>query len=83
MYYVYILKLSNNDLYTGRTNDLKRRYNEHLNKKVKSTGKYCPLKLLHYEAFLDKEDSVRRENYLKTSTGKRMLKLMLRKTLLI
>ncbi|OGH86238.1 MAG: hypothetical protein A2493_00670 [Candidatus Magasanikbacteria bacterium RIFOXYC12_FULL_33_11] len=80
MHYVYILKMSNEKLYTGRSDDLKRRLNEHNNGRVKSTKNYRPLKLIYYEAFLEKEDSVRRELYLKTSTGKRMLKLLLKKS---
>jgi len=40
-----------------------------------------PVKLIFYECFLAKEDSIRRENYLKTSKGKSTIKLMLRDTL--
>lgn len=80
MYYVYILKMSNEKLYTGRSDDLKRRICEHHSGKVKSTKNNRPLKLIYYEAFLVKEDAVRRELYLKTSTGKRMLKLLLKKS---
>ena len=32
MYYVYILRMSDNSLYTGITTDLKRRINEHVHK---------------------------------------------------
>ena len=81
MFYIYILRLSNEDLYIGRTDDLKRRYSEHQQGKVKSTKNYRPLKLIHYEAFSNKKDTTRREGYLKTSTGKRMLKLMIKESL--
>ncbi|MFA7314360.1 MAG: GIY-YIG nuclease family protein [Candidatus Magasanikbacteria bacterium] len=80
MHYVYILKMSNGKLYTGRSDDLKRRIIEHNSGKVKSTKNNRPLKLIYYEAFIAKEDSIRREMYLKTSTGKRMLKLLLKKS---
>ncbi len=33
MYYTYILRCNDNSLYTGMTNDLERRLNEHLSKK--------------------------------------------------
>jgi len=35
------------------------------------------VKLIHYEAYLLKEDAVRRERYLKTSDGKKFLKQQL------
>lgn len=35
MYYVYIIRCSDNSLYTGITNNLSRRINEHLNKDKK------------------------------------------------
>ncbi len=78
MHYVYLLQCKNGDIYTGRSDDLRRRISEHHAGKVTSTQHLRPLTLLHYEAFLAKEDSIRREKYLKTSTGKRMVKLMLR-----
>ena len=77
MYYVYILFLNNKTLYTGTTENLKRRINEHANGKVKSTKNKRPLRLIHYEAYLLKEDAVRREKYLKTTYGKRDIKRQL------
>ena len=78
MFYTYILHLSNNSLYVGSTDDLKRRYKEHVWGKVESTRKRRPLKLIFYEAFLYKKDAQRREEYFKTSKGKRMLRVMLK-----
>ena len=83
MHYVYILLLSNKQLYTGRTDDLRRRVQEHENGKVAATRYRRPLKLIFYETFLSKEDAVRRERYLKTSKGKSTLNLMLRDSLKI
>lgn len=77
MYYVYILLLNNSQLYVGRSDNLKRRFQEHLTEKVKATAKRRPLKLLFYEAFRSKLDTIRRERYLKTTKGKRMIRLML------
>ena len=81
MHYVYVLKLTNGDLYIGRSDDLKRRIPEHHQGKVESTQNFRPLKLIYYEAFLKKEDATRRELYLKTSTGKRMLKILLKESI--
>ena len=46
-----------------------------------STKRYKPWKLIHYEAYLNKEDAIRREQYLKTSQGMRLLKRMLKEYL--
>ncbi len=82
MYYVYVLKsLDNDKLYTGRTSDLKSRIKQHLNKKVRTTKSYGKIKLIFYEAFLSKKDSIRREKYLKTSKGKSSLKQIIRESL--
>jgi putative endonuclease len=74
MYYVYILLLNNNQLYTGYTRDLKRRIYEHKSGNCDFTKQRLPVKLIHYEAYLKKTDAERRERYLKTTEGKRFLK---------
>jgi len=78
MYFVYILLLSNNRLYAGYTDDLKRRFSEHCSGKVKSTKHLRPPKLIFYEMFLNKKDAERRERYFKTDKGKKVLRIMLR-----
>ena len=78
MYYIYILRLSNQQCYTGCTEDLKRRVTEHVGGKVKSTRNKRPIKLIHYEAYILKSDAMRREKFLKTTEGKRLLKQQIR-----
>jgi len=78
MYYVYILQLNNGNLYTGSTQDLKRRIKEHQRKKVSSTKHKLPLKLILYEGYILKTDAQRRERFLKTTEGKRFLKQQIR-----
>lgn len=78
MHYIYILLLSNKDLYKGRTDDLKRRFLEHERGSVESTRNYRPLKLIHYEAYMLDSDANRREKFLKTTEGKRLLKQQIR-----
>ncbi len=75
MYYVYIL-LSEIDgnLYTGSTNDLRRRIKEHDSGSVVSTAKRRPLKLIYYEACMNEVDARKREKYLKSGMGKRYLR---------
>jgi len=74
MHYTYILLLENGMLYKGITSDLKRRISEHKNGKVISTKHKRPVKLIHYEAYLLKSDAERRERFLKTTEGRRLLK---------
>jgi len=66
MYYVYILKSINyNEIYTGSTNDLKRRLVEHNNGNEISTKRYKPWRLIYYEAFSSEKDAREREMKLK------------------
>ena len=82
MYYVYVLKSKRNArMYVGRTEDLRRRFQEHRLGKVWTTFRMLPISLLFYEAFSSKADSIRRERYLKTSKGKSTLRMMLSDTM--
>ena len=66
MYYVYLLRSNNHDfIYVGSTPDLNRRVLEHNRGNVQSTKFYRPLKLVYYEAYIDKIDALDRENKLK------------------
>ena len=78
MKYVYILLLGNSQLYTGSTLNLKRRIKEHKRKKVKSTAKRQPVVLVYYEAYILSSDANRREKFLKTTEGKRLLRQQLK-----
>lgn len=81
-HYVYVLlSQKDNEFYIGYTNDLKRRIEEHNAKKNFSTKGRLPLILIYAETCLNEEDSRRREKYLKTTQGRRFLKLRLRKLL--
>ena len=78
-YYVYILKSKKNDnLYIGFSSDLKRRFQEHNRGLNFSTKADKPWQLIHYEAYLNKNDAVRREKYLKTSIGSHLIRRMLK-----
>ena len=81
MFYVYILILSNKQLYTGYTADLKRRIPEHEQGGVASTAGRRPLKLIHYEAYALESDARRREKFLKKSEGRRLLRQQIRDVL--
>ena len=75
MYYVYILKSSKDKkFYTGYTKDLKLRLEKHKKGLVESTKNRIPIKLIHYEACLSRDDATHREKYLKTHLGKMFIK---------
>ena len=77
--YVYILKsVKTRALYVGFTLDLRRRLEEHNRGDNFSTKSKRPWRLIHYEAYLNRKDASRRERYLKTSQGSRLLKRMLK-----
>lgn len=82
MYYAYILLLrKTNQLYTGSTADLSVRLNQHLRNKVLSTKMKDP-ELIHYEVYKLKSDAQRREKFLKTTEGKRLLRQQIRDVLI-
>ena len=82
-YCVYVLQ-SEKDLllYHGFTTNIEHRLKDQNAGRTKSTSKRLPLRLIFCEFFLSKRDAMRREKYFKTTQGKRMLKLMLRNTLM-
>jgi putative endonuclease len=78
-HYVYVLQsLKNGSLYIGYTKDLKQRLKRHNSGGGSYTKKYMPWQLIHYEAYRNEDDAKRREKYLKTSQGSRLLKRMLK-----
>ena len=75
MWYVYILQSkSDNWLYVGITNDLKRRLKLHNQGKIYSTKLRRPFKVIYYEAHTNKYDAARREKFLKTGWGKNWIR---------
>ncbi|MCC7004552.1 GIY-YIG nuclease family protein [Candidatus Nomurabacteria bacterium] len=79
MFYNYILQSQKNgEIYSGLTKDLKRRLTEHNRGLNLSTSRYKPWKIIYYEACVDKGDAVRRERYLKTTQGGRLIKRRLK-----
>jgi len=65
-YYVYIMTNRSRTLYTGVTNDLRRRVYEHKHKLVPGfTKKYNITLLAYYEATLDVRSAIEREKQIK------------------
>ncbi|MDP3979903.1 MAG: GIY-YIG nuclease family protein [Chlamydiota bacterium] len=81
-YYVYIIQsLKSSRWYTGYTNNLRKRFNEHQKNLSTYTKGRGPFKLIYYEASSSKEDAQARERYLKSGMGKRYLKNRLKRSL--
>lgn len=78
-FYTYILQsLKDFNHYTGYTNNLRRRIEEHQKGKNFATSFRRPFKLIYYEASLDINDAKQREKYLKSTAGRRFLAKRLR-----
>ncbi|MEK7512741.1 MAG: GIY-YIG nuclease family protein [Patescibacteria group bacterium] len=81
MFYVYVIENRDKRWYTGYTNDLRKRFNQHNTRKSKYTSYRGPYKLIYYEACVNKDDARSRERYLKSGMGKRYLKNRLKRFL--
>ncbi len=65
-FYVYIMTNRSRTLYTGVTNNLKRRVYEHRHKLVEGfTAKYNITRLVYYEATPDVRSAIAREKQIK------------------
>ena len=77
MWYAYILENSESKrIYIGSTSDLRRRLKEHNQKRGgactrKQKGNF---KLIFYEAYLEKKDALKAENFFKSGYGREVLK---------
>ena len=75
MFYIYILQsLENQELYIGYTSDLRKRLGEHNQGLNFSTKRYGKWDVIYYEACKEETDARRREKYLKTTQGNRLIK---------
>ena len=82
MFYTYVLKSEKSgQLYTGSTEDLRKRLSQHNKGKSTWTKKGVPWSLIYYEACLTKEDAEARERYLKSGPGKAYIKNRLKRFL--
>lgn len=81
-FYVYVLfSLKDKKFYVGFSTDLKNRLQQHARGEVTSTKNRRPLKLIHYEYFINEADAKARETFLKSGFGRKQLRLALKDTL--
>lgn len=78
-YFVYILRTSGNTLYTGQTNNLKRRLKQHQDKKVgaKYLRRFESVKLVYSEKYISRAEAMGREAKIKRMTKIQKEKLVL------
>ncbi len=76
MYYVYLLQNQNDkSFYIGYTENLKRRILEHQNGKGGRTTKLKKnWQMIYFEGYLNKQDALGRELFLKSGSGRKYLK---------
>ena len=73
-FWIYVLEsLKDKKRYVGYTTNLKKRIEEHNKALTFSTKSRLPMKLLYCEGGTNQEDAKRREEYLKTTRGRRFL----------
>lgn len=78
MFYVYVLRsLSDNGLYIGYSTDLKRRLRQHRSGAAFATSYRAPWKLIYYEAYRERLDAEGRERFLKSGSGRKLLRKQL------
>lgn len=78
-FYIYILKsLKDGQFYTGYTQNIQKRLEQHNSGKVPSTKNRIPFELIYWEGCLNQQDATHREQYLKSSWGKRYIKQRLK-----
>lgn len=84
MYYFYLLQSikKSNEIYTGSTNNLKVRLNDHNKGKIFSTRRYLPWRLVYYEAYVSERDArLREQRSKKHGKGNQELKKRLKNSL--
>lgn len=71
MHYVYIMQSVHfpKEFYTGFSENVEQRLNEHNQGKSFHTNKFKPWKIIHYSVFVDKKQALNFEKYLKTASG--------------
>jgi putative endonuclease len=76
---VYVLRSeSDSGFYIGFSTNLRVRLRQHQQGESFATSHRGPWKLIYYEAYLNQEDALGREKFLKSGSGRRFLRAQLR-----
>ena len=74
-YFVYVLECNNGSYYIGQTENIVKRWNEHISGKGADwTKAHKPIKIIHYEEYKSRAEAVDREQKLKTGFGRKWIK---------
>ena len=76
MYFIYIIRSIHNpnQVYVGKTTNLKKRLSDHNSGTTAHTDKYRPWELVTYICFQDKTKAIEFEKYLKSGSGREFRK---------
>jgi len=75
IFFVYVIACEGGSYYIGHTDNLSRRWREHVSGKGADwTKKNKPRYIPHYEEYNSREEAVAREKELKTTSGRRWIK---------
>lgn len=80
MYTVYVLKSKvAHKSYVGYTDNINRRLGEHNSGRSTFTSKFSPWELIYEERYNNENDAIKREKYLKSCAGRKLLKRVFEK----
>ncbi len=75
VFFVYAIRCDNDSVYIGQTQDLQKRWKEHLAGQAADwTSQHKPVSIVHYEEYTSREEGVAREKWLKTGFGRKWIR---------
>jgi restriction endonuclease S subunit/predicted GIY-YIG superfamily endonuclease len=75
VFFVYAIRCDNDSIYIGQTQDLQKRWKEHLAGQASDwTSQHKPLLIVHHEEYSSREEAVAREKWLKTGFGRKWIR---------
>ena len=78
-YFIYVLKsLSHNNFYTGSTENIEKRLSEHNTGKCRYTSGRMPWIIIYKEEYNTRSEAIKREKFLKSGQGRKILKDLLK-----
>ncbi len=75
VFFVYAIRCDNDSIYIGQTQDLQKRWKEHLAGQAADwTNQHKPVLIVHYEEYASGQEAVAREKWLKTGFGRKWIR---------
>ncbi len=77
MWFVYILLCSDNSLYTGTSDDVEKRFQDHLSGNgAKYTRSHKPVKIVYTESFPTRGEALSREAEIKSWSRSKKIEIL-------